>query len=221
MYWVAVILFVVLQPDVMAQASPSPQGVLARMDRDGDNRVARTEWLGPTPAFGRIDVDGDKFLDMNELENWFGKHNESVENNRHVVPQPQVSTGDSSAEENTEFSEFLLVEQIRLLIVGATVSHVPRGVISRKRSSMLFHADGAITKTAANKDVGRGKWWTIGDQVLCHQYFDIANDSKVCVLLQRKGNRVYHFNPKTRERLPSDPWTIDRAGPGTHLVPGN
>lgn len=56
------------------QAGPSPQKVLNRMDQDGNGRISQEEWLGPAPAFGRIDANGDGLLDFVELQNWFKIH---------------------------------------------------------------------------------------------------------------------------------------------------
>lgn len=56
-----------LQSPVAAQQRGGPEQKLARMDRDGDGRIAPAEWLGPPRAFTRFDSDGDGYLTLEEL----------------------------------------------------------------------------------------------------------------------------------------------------------
>ncbi|GEM_PF-997275 len=46
---------------------PDPGTLIKRMDKDGDGRVAKAEFLGPPQAFGRIDADQDGYLTVEEF----------------------------------------------------------------------------------------------------------------------------------------------------------
>lgn len=61
-----------------AQVGPTPQNMLKRMDRDGDGRIDRTEWLGNPGVFDRIDGDHDGVLTRRELEAWSERRGNSA-----------------------------------------------------------------------------------------------------------------------------------------------
>ncbi len=59
-------------PNIPAQQSgPSPQKALDRMDSNRDGRIAKSEWGGLPPAFARIDINANGFLEFEELKRWF------------------------------------------------------------------------------------------------------------------------------------------------------
>ncbi len=48
--------------------------VLKKNDRNGDDKVSRDEWRGPSSAFKAIDSNGDDFLSLEELRTRFGSN---------------------------------------------------------------------------------------------------------------------------------------------------
>lgn len=61
-----------LVPLSSANAKPTAEKVLNRMDANGDGQVSRDEWLNPMPAFRGIDTDNDSILTYEELRSRFG-----------------------------------------------------------------------------------------------------------------------------------------------------
>ncbi|NQV56550.1 MAG: EF-hand domain-containing protein, partial [Rhodospirillales bacterium] len=44
-----------------------PAQAISRMDKDGDGRISKSEFLGPGQAFDRIDADGDGYVTKEEF----------------------------------------------------------------------------------------------------------------------------------------------------------
>ena len=45
--------------------------IITRVDSDGDNQISRDEWLGKKPMFKRADDDGDGYVTVDELTEFF------------------------------------------------------------------------------------------------------------------------------------------------------
>jgi len=56
----------------MAEAGPTPEKVMGRMDANDDGQIERSEWQNPLPAFKKIDKNGDGVLTYEELQAKFG-----------------------------------------------------------------------------------------------------------------------------------------------------
>ncbi len=109
---------------------------------------------------------------------------------------------------NTAEAEFLTADQVRTLIVGKSFSHRPPG--ARGNVSMTFKANGRVNFTNPRGMRGNGSWELRPSGVLCLLNVGGAGTKTFCTYLTRKGNRVYHYHPKTQERLDSNPWIIKR-----------
>ena len=101
------------------------------------------------------------------------------------------------------------------------MSHVPIRSRNGARSSMIFRPDGSILKTTGRGDSGLGKWWIQGATGLCIKYINVADNRQFCTLLKRRGNKIYHHKPSSREPYPHEPWTIDSPAPKHILFRSN
>lgn len=70
---VVILVAFATQGPAIAQQGPGPEKLLNRMDGDGDGRIARNEWMGPPPAFRKMDSNSDGYLTAAELQAWQGK----------------------------------------------------------------------------------------------------------------------------------------------------
>ncbi len=105
-------------------------------------------------------------------------------------------------------TEFLTADQVRTLIVGRSVSHRPPR--ARSNVSMTFKANGRVNFINPKGMKGTGSWELRPSGVLCLLNVGGAGTKTFCSYLTRKGNKVYHYHPKTHERLDSNPWILKR-----------
>ena len=105
-------------------------------------------------------------------------------------------------------AEFLAADQVRTLIVGRSVSHRPPR--ARSNVSMTFKANGRVNFINPKGMKGTGSWELRPSGVLCLLNVGGAGTKTFCSYLTRKGNKVYHYHPKTHERLDSNPWILKR-----------
>ncbi|ODB93224.1 hypothetical protein A3194_00530 [Candidatus Thiodiazotropha endoloripes] len=75
--WIAMLLLTALSLTTLVAEAKSAAGALKKMDRNGDNRLSYEEWRKKR-LFKRIDIDGDNYLDVNELKRFFGEAVEGV-----------------------------------------------------------------------------------------------------------------------------------------------
>ncbi len=114
---------------------------------------------------------------------------------------------------------FLGKKQIRMLLIGTEVSHIPPG--GNASAFLLFKPDGEVRIRLPKGQTGRGSWRIKGPGVLCMKNIGAKGDKNFCVRLRREGNRIHHYVPKTGKRLNVQPWIIVHPGPKADRVPSS
>lgn len=121
---------------------------------------------------------------------------------------PSTKTGDDfpTIYRNVATTDFLTANQVRTLVVSGRFLHRPPG--ARGNVSLSFMANGRVNFTNPRGRRGTGSWELKPSGVLCLINVGGTGTKTFCSLLTRKGNKVYHYHPKTHERLDANPWTI-------------
>jgi len=194
-------LIVPIWSTLPALAQPTPDMVIQRMDQDGDGKVSQKEFIGRRKPFSFFDRNGDGYATREEIA-------ASMQEARGLQsPQSSGASGDSG---------FLQSTQVQNLLAGSHVSHISP---KNQKANITFNRDGSLSTMSESRQSGTGKWWIKGPGILCIDTSNIQYSKNFCALLRRNGNQIDHYHPKTRERMPANPWFIESPGPQAHLVP--
>lgn len=203
-FFPSIVLFLVLST-LPASSQISPDFLIQRMDSDGDGRISAQEFIGRRRPFSFFDQNGDGYATREEIEAAMG-----AARSRQL---PQTNSGSS-------VPAFLLRDEIENLLIDSRVSHIsPRG----RQVYLMFKRDGVLHTVSPAGLNESGEWHIKGRGALCvkNNSADAQYDKDFCVLVRREGNKVHHYKPKTRERIPTEPWLIETPGPKTNLVRDN
>jgi hypothetical protein len=121
-----------------------------------------------------------------------------------IIPNMEISNGSPSLHQIKDAPAFLQAGQVRTLLVGATISHRPPG--ARGTAHMTFKANGTIEIVNPRGRRRTGYWSIKNNDVLCLENIGGGGTKNFCALMTRKGNKIYHYHPKTHVRIDANPW---------------
>jgi hypothetical protein len=123
-----------------------------------------------------------------------------------MIPDVDLANGAPTLHHIKDAPAFLQAGQVRTLLVGATISHRPPG--ARGTAHMTFKANGTIDIINPKGRRSKGHWTVKNNGVLCLENIGGGGTKSFCAFVTRKGNRVYHYHPKTHERINAAPWAV-------------
>jgi len=124
-----------------------------------------------------------------------------------IIPNMDFSNDSPSLHQIMDTPAFLQAGQVKTLLVGATISHRPPG--ARGTAHMTFKANGSIDIVNPKGRRSKGYWSIKNNGVLCLENIGGGGTKNFCALMTRKGNKIYHYHPKTHEKIHANPWVVN------------
>ena len=124
-----------------------------------------------------------------------------------IIPDIEINEFAQTYRIQESSNDFLQSAQIKTLLVGTRFSHRPPGVPGKV--SLTFKANGRINIVNPRGRRSTGYWKISDPGVLCLEKLGGGGDKNFCALVTRTGNQVYHYNPKTGQRIDTNPWIIE------------